>query len=293
MENHMINIENLTKFYGDQKGIENVTFSVNKGDIFGFIGPNGAGKTTTIRTLLSLIKPTSGHAEIFGMDCIKHSRAIAARVGYLPAETYYYDKMRVKELLKYAAELYKVDAKARIVELSERLKLDVNRKIVELSSGNKKKVAIVAALLHSPELLIMDEPTSGLDPLIQRTFFEILKEENKKGVTILFSSHVLSDVQKISNKVAILKDGTVINIHNASEMREFGYKKINLSAYKDIPENYFSTQGIADYKQNEKEASFIYKGEISAIIGKINDLKVRDVDIQEPSLEEIFLHYYK
>lgn len=266
---------------------------MNKGDIFGFIGPNGAGKTTTIRTLLALIKPTSGHAEIFGMDCIKHARTIAARVGYLPAETYYYDKMRVKELLKYAADLYKVKAKGRILELAERLKLDVNRKIVDLSTGNKKKVAIVAALLHSPGLIIMDEPTSGLDPLVQQTFFEILKQENQKGTTILFSSHVLSDVQKISNKVAILKNGSIINIHNTSEMREYGYKKITLSAYKEIPENCFTVKGIADLQIKDKEASFIYKGEISSIISTINDLKVRDIIIQEPSLEEIFLHYYK
>lgn len=227
------------------------------------------------------------------MDCIKHARTIAARVGYLPAETYYYDKMRVKELLKYAADLYKVKAKGRILELAERLKLDVNRKIVDLSTGNKKKVAIVAALLHSPGLIIMDEPTSGLDPLVQQTFFEILKQENQKGTTILFSSHVLSDVQKISNKVAILKNGSIINIHNTSEMREYGYKKITLSAYKEIPENCFTVKGIADLQIKDKEASFIYKGEISSIISTINDLKVRDIIIQEPSLEEIFLHYYK
>jgi ABC-2 type transport system ATP-binding protein len=214
-----------------------VSFTVEKGDIFGFIGPNGAGKTTTIRTLLALIKPTSGHAEIFGMDCMKNARAIASRVGYLPAETYYYDRMRFKELLQYAADLYRAHAKDRIEELSERLKLDLNRKIVDLSTGNKKKVAIVAALLHGPELLIMDEPTSGLDPLIQQIFFEILKEENSNGSTILFSSHVLGDVQKISNKVAILKNGTVINIHNTSEFRETGYKKITLSAYNDVPNN--------------------------------------------------------
>jgi len=292
MGGEAIKIEGLTKLYGKQKGIENVSFTIEKGDIFGFIGPNGAGKTTTIRTLLALIRPSGGSAEIFGRDCTKHAKALAGRIGYLPAETYYYERMRVSELLKYAAELYHVDAHERIQHLAERLKLDTKRKIADLSSGNKKKVAIVVCLLHNPDLLIMDEPTSGLDPLVQQELFEILREENNKGTTILFSSHVLSAVQKISNKVAILKEGKVINVHNTKELQVFGYKKIVLSAGKNIPPDYFNFEGIADYQQTGNEASFIYKGEVSHIIEKINTLQVRDVSIQEPSLEEIFLHYY-
>ncbi|MFA6983989.1 MAG: ABC transporter ATP-binding protein, partial [Sedimentibacter sp.] len=203
MSNNVIEIKNLSKYYGKHRGIEDVSFTVEEGEIYGFIGPNGAGKSTTIRTLLALIHPTSGNATIFGMDCIKEAHKIAKSVGYLPSEAYYYENMKVRELLKYSSDLYQIDCSERINELKERLKLDDTRKISDLSFGNKKKVGVVAALLHSPKLIILDEPTNGLDPLIKETFFEILKEENIKGATILYSSHVLSEVQKACSKVAI------------------------------------------------------------------------------------------
>jgi ABC-2 type transport system ATP-binding protein len=187
----VIELHGLTKFYGKYCGIENISFSVNEGEIFGFIGPNGAGKSTTIRTLLALLKPTSGSATIFGKDCIKEADIIAQDVGYVPSESNYYDNMKVGELLAYTAELYKKDCKEKTDMLCKRLGLDQNRKIADLSFGNKKKVGIVSALLHSPKLIILDEPTAGLDPLVQQTFFEILLEENKKGATIFLSSHIL------------------------------------------------------------------------------------------------------
>lgn len=196
MSTNVIEINQLSKYYGKQRGIEDVTFSVKQGEILGFIGPNGAGKSTTIRTLLALIYPTSGTATIFGKDCIKEAPVIAQDIGYLPSETFFYENMKVRDLLKYAETLYKKDCSKRIDELTSRLNLDVTRKIRDLSFGNKKKVGIVAGLLHSPKLLILDEPTSGLDPLMQQTFFDILREENQKGATILFSSHILSEVQK-------------------------------------------------------------------------------------------------
>lgn len=293
MSKNVIEIKNLSKFYGKQKGIEDVSFTVEEGDIYGFIGPNGAGKTTTIRTLLSLIHPTSGSAAIFDKDCIKESDQIAKEVGYLPSETFYYENMKVKELLKYSADLYQKNCDKKISELSERLKLDLNRKITDLSFGNKKKVGIVSALLHSPRLLILDEPTSGLDPLIQQSFFEILDEENQRGMTILFSSHVLSEVQKICNKVAILKEGRVIDIQNISEIRKYGYKKIQLTSKKSIPETYFNIDSIANYKQKGNYASFIFRGDVAEIVEMMHKLEVSDVFIEEPSLEEIFLHYYR
>ena len=197
MTKNVIEINKLSKYYGKHRGIEDVSFSVAEGEIFGFIGPNGAGKSTTIRTLLALIHPTSGSATIFGKDCIKEAPSIAQDIGYLPSETFFYEGMTVKELLDYTAKLYRKNCSNRIKELSERLKLDTSRKIRDLSFGNKKKVGIVAGLLHSPKLIILDEPTSGLDPLMQETFFGILKEENEKGATILFSSHILSEVQKM------------------------------------------------------------------------------------------------
>lgn len=293
MSQKVIEIKNLSKYYGKQMGIEDVSFSVEEGEIFGFIGPNGAGKTTTIRSLLALIHPTAGSATIFGKDCVNEAAEIAGVVGYLPSEAYYYEKMKVRELLKYAADLYQKDCGERILEISERLKLDLNRKITDLSFGNKKKVGIVAALLHAPKLLILDEPTSGLDPLIKETFFEMLQEENERGVTILFSSHVLSEVQKICERVAILKEGRVISIENINEMRSVGYKKIEMIASSELKESYFDVGSVADYHQVGSNVSFMYKGNVGALLGKLSDLDLVDVYIEEPSLEEIFLHYYR
>lgn len=293
MSNAVIEIKNLAKFYGKQKGIENVDFRVNEGEIFGFIGPNGAGKSTTIRILLSLIRPTSGSATIFGKDCILNASEIAVDIGYLSGEPSYYENMRVSEFLEYAAELYGKKNNKKIQELSERLNLDLNRKIEDLSLGNKKKVGIVAALLHSPKLLILDEPTSGLDPLMQQTFFEILKEENQKGTTILFSSHVLSEVQKICDRVAILKEGRIIGIQSIGDLRRNGYKKVSLLTESEFKEGLFDFVGVADLKVSKKTASFIYMGGAGDLLERLNTLRVADVFIEEPTLEEIFLHYYK
>lgn len=293
MSQNIIEISELTKCYGKHMGIDKVSFRVREGEIYGFIGPNGAGKSTTIRTLLALIHPTSGSATIFGKDCIKEAEVIAKDVGYLPSEVSYYENMKVSELLRYTAELYGKDCKKKTNELCCRLNLDVTRKIADLSFGNKKKVGIVSALLHSPRLIILDEPTSGLDPLIQQNFFDILREENEKGATILFSSHVLSEVQKICSRVAILKEGKLISVQQIGELREKGYKKIELIAKKPIPNNYFNGLSIADYKQIGDSASFIFMGESAQIIEKLHFLGVSDIYIEEPTLEEIFLHYYE
>jgi ABC-2 type transport system ATP-binding protein len=287
-----IQTNELTKNYRKIRGINNVNLSVEAGEIYGFIGPNGAGKSTTIRTLLALIHPTSGSATIFGKDCVKEAAQIARDVSYLPSEPSYYDNMRVKEFLNYAAALYGVKASEKIKELSERLNLDINRRISDLSLGNKKKVGIVSCLLHSPKLIILDEPTSGLDPLMQQTFFDILLEENKNGATIFFSSHVLSEVQKICGRVAILKEGKVISIQRISELRDNGYKRIQLTASSEIPKDYFGISGVMNLQQENTAASFMFKGSISEILRKIASLPVVDIIIEEPSLEEIFLHYY-
>jgi ABC-2 type transport system ATP-binding protein len=293
MSKNIIEINGLTKYYGKHMGIDGVTFRVEEGEIYGFIGPNGAGKSTTIRTLLALIHPTGGSAAIFGKDCIKEAEVIAKDVGYLPSEVNYYENMKVSELLNYTARLYGKDCRKKTDELCSRLNLDVTRKIADLSFGNKKKVGIVSALLHSPKLIILDEPTSGLDPLVQQTFFDILREENEKGATILFSSHVLSEVQKTCSRVAILKGGKVVSVQLISELREKGYKKIALTAKKPIPAAYFDGLNIADYKQNGESASFLFMGDSAQIIEKLHLLGVSDIFIEEPTLEEIFLHYYE
>ena len=289
----VIEIKNLSKFYGKQRGIEGVSFSVYQGEIFGFIGPNGAGKSTAIRTLLALFEPTGGSASIFGKDCVKAASEIAQDVGYLPSEVAYYDNMKVKELLTYTSALYKKNCTERIDVLCHQLNLDQSRKIANLSFGNKKKVGIVSALLHSPKLIILDEPTGGLDPLVQQTFFEILKEENNRGATIFFSSHILSEVQRFCQRVAILKEGKLISIGQIKELTENGYKKVSVTAKNVIPADYFKTDNIAQLVQDGASASFMYKGDVDSLFQKIAKLGITDAFVEEPTLEEIFLHYYK
>lgn len=227
MREQAIVLNQLTKHYGTHRGINDLSFSVNEGEFFGFIGPNGAGKSTTIRTLMGLIHPSGGNASIFGLDCQTKASVIARDVGYLPSENSYYENMKVRELLQYTADLYGRDCETKMYELSERLNLDLTRKIADLSLGNKKKVGIVSAIMTSPKLLIMDEPTSGLDPLIQQAFYDILKEENSRGTTIFFSSHVLSEVQKLCDRVAILKKASSWAF---SPSKSFGKAAIKRSA---------------------------------------------------------------
>lgn len=289
----VIELTNLTKFYGRQRGIQDVSFEVNEGEIFGFIGPNGAGKSTTIRTLLALFKPTGGSAAIFGMDCMKHADAIAREVGYVPSESAYYDKMKVRELLSYTAALYKKECREKTDKLCDRLGLDQSKKIADLSFGNKKKVGIVAALLHSPKLIVLDEPTAGLDPLVRQTFFDILSEENARGATIFFSSHILSEVQRFCRRVAILKEGRLLGVQAVKELRETGYKKVSVTAKQDIPGAYFLEDNVAQLSQNGPTASFVYKGDVDNLFKKIAGLGVEDAFVEEPSLEEIFMHFYE
>lgn len=289
---NVIAITNLTKSYGEHRGIENVSLSVEEGEIFGFIGPNGAGKSTTIRTLMALIHPTSGSAEIFEKDCVKQAAQISKDVGYLPGESAYYDNMTAGELVQYAADLYGKNCDDKINELSGRLNLDMSRKISELSLGNRKKLGIVCALLHSPKLIILDEPTSGLDPLIQQEFYNILKEENQRGVTIFFSSHVLSEVQKICDRVAIIKDGKIVSVQKINELRANSPKKICITA-DEIPPGHFDIIGVTNYQLDGNTATFMFMGNIADILSRLICLKVQDLFIEEPALEEVFLHYYR
>ncbi len=296
MANTVIDIKSLTKYYGKHRGIEDISFSIEEGEIFGFIGPNGAGKSTTIRLLLSLIFPTSGEASIFGKDCFTEAPSIAREVGYLPAEVFYYDGMKVIDLLKYAASFYDKDCMPRIKQLAERLELDVSRKIDDLSYGNKKKVGIVQGLAHSPRLIILDEPTGGLDPLMQQTFFDLLREENQRGATVFFSSHILSEVQRLCDRVAILKDGHLISLQKMSELQAESYKKVRLVTR--TPEANGALQaivemGAANMVVDESSASFIFRGDLNAMLAVLGNLELQDLTIEEPDLEEVFLHYYR
>lgn len=295
MSTQSIVLNGLTKNYGKHRGISNISFSVNTGEIFGFIGPNGAGKSTTIRTLMGLIRPTAGNATIFGLDCQTQAHVIAKNLGYLPSEDSYYANMKVQELLQYTADLYRKNCNSKMHELSERLSLDLSRRISDLSLGNRKKVGIVSALMTSPELVIMDEPTSGLDPLVQQTFYDILQEENRRGTTVFLSSHILSEVQKLCDRAAILKEGKLISMQSIKELRESGYKKISVTVKNVIPNHFFDLPGIANYSENvdKTSATFMYNGNISAVIDRIHTLPLEDVFLEEPSLEEIFLHFYE
>ncbi len=288
---YAIETKKLTKYYGKSRGIIDVDLAVEEGEIFGFIGPNGAGKSTTIRTLLGLIRKTSGSGSIFGMDCEKDKVKILSEVGYLPGEVFYYDKMRAIDLLKYSASFYKKDCTKRIQELSDALALDLNKKIEDMSLGNKKKVGIVQGLLHSPRLIILDEPTSGLDPLMQRTFFDLIQRENERGATVLFSSHILGEVQRICDRVAIIKEGKIVDLRSIGEMRKSAYKKVSFSTEQPMKE--FALDGAMQIQQDDTQTSFLYSGDINALMGKLASLPLINADVSEPELEEIFLHYYE
>jgi ABC-2 type transport system ATP-binding protein len=292
---NVIETSKLTKYYGKSRGIVDVDMTVAEGEIYGFIGPNGAGKSTTIRTLLGLIYPTSGSATIFGKDCIKFGPEIRQDIGYLPSEVFYYDDMRAIDLLRYSASFYNKDQKAieaRIKDLAQRFDLDLKKKIDDLSYGNKKKVGIIQGLAHQPKLIILDEPTGGLDPLIQQQFFHLLKEENANGATILFSSHILSEVQKLCDRVAIIKDGTIIRVEEIRTLLENSTKRFRLEMAGTPDAAAFDIEGVSDLCAENHSVNFLFRGHINEITKIIAGQDLRDLQVEEPDLEEIFLHYY-
>ncbi|MCM3160107.1 ABC transporter ATP-binding protein [Metabacillus litoralis] len=289
---NIIEINNLTKSYKKNRGIDDLSLSIHKGEIFGFIGPNGAGKSTTIRTLLNFIHPTSGTANIFGKDSVKDSKEIRKQVGYLPSEVHYYDDMKALDLLQYSAKFHQYTNNQRIVELAEKLHLDLNKKIEDLSFGNRKKVGIIQALLHEPKLLILDEPTGGLDPLMQHTFFELLKIERDKGATIFFSSHILSEVQKMCDRVAIIKEGKLLKVERVETLLKNNVKKISLNLQTETEQAIEEIEGMNKVK-NGDDWTFLYSGDINRLLHKMSRLHVKDLLIEEPSLEEVFIHYYE
>lgn len=289
---YAIETDNLCKSYGKYRGIIDVNLKIPKGEIFGFIGPNGAGKSTAIRTLLNFIFPTSGSGKILGLDCVKETKKIKQLIGYLPGEVNYYDNMRIKDLFKYSANFYKKDCTKKIDELVDIFQVDTSKKTSDLSLGNKKKVGIIQALLHEPEVIICDEPTSGLDPLMQKSFFEVLKEENKKGTTIFFSSHILTEVQEVCSTVAIIKEGKILRTEEISKLRSNQFKKITLK-FENAADNSFNIEGAKNLTHHDDFINFLYNGSIDNIISSLYGKKIQNLLIEEPSLEEIFMHYYE
>ena len=279
----------LTKYYGKARGIEDLNLSVNKGEFFGFIGPNGAGKSTTIRTLLGLIKSSSGSASVLGLDIEKDKEKILERIGYLPSETTFYAGMRVRDVLKFSADLRGKDCSKEAKVLCERLQLDTSKKVDELSFGNKKKVAIVCALQHKPELLILDEPTGGLDPLMQREFFQILQERNEEGTTIFLSSHILAEVQRNCTRAGIIREGKLIACGSVEALSRTNAKRVHVQGDVHIEE----LQEVRDLRQTENGMTFLYGGDINQLLQVFAKQNIQDISISEPDLEEIFMHYYK
>ena len=284
----IIKTAKLTKYYGKARGIVDLDLAVAQGEFFGFIGPNGAGKSTTIRTLLGLIAPSSGSAMVFGKDITKEKEAILRNIGYLPSEAVFYPGMKVRDVLKLSADLRRKDCAAESKLLCERLQLDSSRKIEELSFGNRKKVGIVCAFQHRPDLLVLDEPTSGLDPLMQKEFFDILCERYRDGATIFLSSHILSEIQRNCTRAAIIRDGRIIACDCVEALSKTSAKRITVHGRVDLAQ----LSGIRDRKETKDSVSFLYSGEIGSLLNALSVGRVEDLMITEPDLDEIFLHYY-
>lgn len=284
----IIETKMLTKHYGKSRGIEDLNLKLKEGEIFGFIGPNGAGKSTTIRTLLGLLTPSSGRAWVLGHD-ISEKKKILSHIGYISSETMFYSSMRVSEIIRLSAKLRGKDCSLEAKKLCKRLQLDGEMRVEELSLGNRKKLGIVCALQHRPKLYILDEPTSGLDPLMQKEFFDLLKERNEEGATVFLSSHVLSEIQHHCHRAAVIREGRIIACDNVSVLTNSVARRVTLQGVKDPPQ----LEGIFNVSANRNFVSFLYQGEATALISALQGLPVKDLTITEPMLEDSFMRFYK
>ena len=287
---HAIETTALTKFYGNARGIVDVSLAVKEGDMYGFIGPNGAGKSTLIRTLLGLISPTSGEGRVLGLDIVRDKTEILKNVGYLPSEASFWNGMRVSEILSLSAKLRGVDCREEARLLCERLELDPTRKVNQLSLGNRKKVGIVCALQHKPRLYILDEPTSGLDPLMQKEFYTILKERNEEGATVFLSSHVLSEIGRYCKSAAVIREGRILVSDSVARLGHTGVKRVTLRGVRDFPE----IQDARDVKfeRENDTVTFLYGGKATELMAELSRLSFEDLTVCDPDLDEVFLHYY-
>jgi ABC-2 type transport system ATP-binding protein len=289
----VIETERLTKRYGRARGIDGLTLSVAGGEIFGFLGPNGAGKTTTIRTLLDLLHPTSGSARLFGLDSRRDSRAIRARLGNLPGEFSYDDRMTGGQLLRLFAELRGVRSLERAHALAERFQADLSRPLRELSRGNRQKIGLIQALFHDPELLILDEPTSGLDPLMQEEFLAVIAERRDRGATVFLSSHDLDEVGRVCDRVAIIRAGGLVAVEDVEDMRGRAYRTVTVRFERPVPAGDFERlPGVEAVDVDGAVVRFRVLGDLDAAVKAIARHPVADVEITRPTLEELFLAYY-
>jgi len=271
---YAIEIEGLTKNYGKKRGVRKIGFTVEEGDIFGFLGPNGAGKSTTIRSMLGMLRFSEGKIKLLSMDVKKQQKEILSQVGYMPSEAFLYPSMKVKEVIRFAAQARKRNCEKESERLCRILEMDGERKVGELSLGNRKKVSIVCAMQHKPKLLILDEPTSGLDPLMQEAFFQLLLEYNRQGTTIFLSSHVLSEVKKYCRHAAIIRDGSLVGTDTVANLSKTDLRRVTV-------------------REKGQERKFVHEGNIRELLAQLNQMELEDVLIEEPPLEEIFMHYYE
>ena len=290
---NVIETEKLTKSYGPHRGIVEVDLSVAQGEVFGFLGPNGAGKTTAIRTLLDLIRPTSGVARVFGIESSADPVAIHRRIGYLPGEFALYDRLTGAQTIRYFANLRGGVGPAYQAALVERFDLDPSRRFREYSKGNKQKVGLVIALQHRPELLILDEPTAGLDPLVQQSFFGALRELIAEGRTAFVSSHILSEVEKSCDRVAIIREGRLVKVDTVEGLRDLAHHQVELRFAGPVPETAFSAlAGVSDVQVDDHVLRLRVSGPITPVVQAAARFELLDFVSREPSLEETFLAQY-
>jgi ABC-2 type transport system ATP-binding protein len=289
----VIRTERLTKSYGAHRGIVDVDLEIQAGEVFGFLGPNGAGKTTTIRTLLDLIRPTSGRAFVFDIETTVDPVSIHRRIGYIPGEFALYDRLTGAQTVEYFGNLRGGVDKAYRAQLMERFDLDPSRKFKEYSKGNKQKVGLVIALQHRPEMLILDEPTSGLDPLIQQSFYELVREARTEGRTVFLSSHILSEVERTCDRVAIIRDGILVKVDSVEGLRDLAHHEVELRFVDGVPaEAFASLPGVSDVKVEEHTLHLRVSGPITPVVQAAAQYELLDFVSREPTLEETFLAQY-
>ncbi len=289
----IIETERLTKYYGTHRGIIDVDLEVHQGEVFGFLGPNGAGKTTTIRTLLDLIRPTAGRARVFGIETTVDPVAIHRRIGYLPGEFALYDRLTGGETIDYFANLRDGVDRTYQADLIARFELDPSRRFKEYSKGNKQKVGLIVALQHRPELLVLDEPTAGLDPLVQQTFFELLRQAVSEGRTAFLSSHILGEVEKTCDRVAIIREGRIAKVDRVEALRDLAHHQVELQFAGPVAADLFTgVPGVSDVVAAEHGLRLRVTGSVAPVVRAAAALDLVDFVSREPSLEETFLAQY-
>lgn len=293
MSNHVIETQGLTVYYGRHRGIKDVNLTVEKGEAFGFLGPNGAGKTTTQRVLLDVLRPTSGKATIFGLDCREQGVALRKRIGYLPGELALYKEMKASQFFKMYEYLRGANgSKEYWRELAKRLDLDISRKIGNFSRGNKQKVGIVAAFMSRPDLLILDEPTGGLDPLVQQTVMEMVREVKADGRTVFFSSHILPEVQAVCDRVGIIRDGQLVATERVEDLFAQRLKRLTMIFAEMPPVGTFDLEGVTEMERNEQSIMLEVRENLPQVLTTAAQYDIQDLETHSISLEEIFLAYY-